>query len=430
VSNPDINRRTKTSFSLSRKLALSILCAFALLLTWFCWPIYGFLSNQFEVARLPWGWHYLPSEMPQDELVENPAFTEAGKIAMELLATHRGKIKAPSISAAIAVQGQLVWAGAIGWADVENQLPVKTKTAYRIGSTSKAVGITGLARLVSAGVMDLDAIIATYSGSLPNAAWEKFTSRQLASHTAGLAAYEENNDWRGFYQSLALTTRFDSPDKALSVFDGADLLFEPGEKFHYSGFDNVLLSAVMQDAAAMPFDKVMAQYVFEPLKLSATLPDHLRSNEILFAHSYQTKGNKVKLWRNVDLSHKVAAGGYVSTPSELVTLGAAWLNDNFIKTDVRDTFWMPVRLPNGEVNDNDYALGFRRKSLAIDGVGDIIHLNHGGISKGAQCWLMIVPKHNIVLAISINRRTDEFSDFARVSVDLLKVFIDAQAKYQ
>ena len=36
---------------------------------------------------------------------------------------------------------------------------------------------------------------------------------------------------------------------------------------------------------------------------------------------------------------------------------------------------------------------------------------------------MIVPDHNLALAISINRRTDVFFDFADVYEDLLAVFI-------
>ena len=38
---------------------------------------------------------------------------------------------------------------------------------------------------------------------------------------------------------------------------------------------------------------------------------------------------------------------------------------------------------------------------------------------------MIVPDHDISLAISTNRRTDDFFDFADVYVDLLEIFIPA-----
>jgi len=397
------------------------------LLLWVLWPIYGFVSNQFEIARIPFGWHSLPDDTPITHKAYDPKYADIGKAAIEILAKRREQISAPSLSAAITVKGKLVWAGTAGWKDVANKKPATLNTAYRIGSTSKAVSTTALARLVDDKTIDLDAPISNYIDKLPNTLWAKFTSRQLASHTAGLVGYEENNDWIGFYQSLALTTRFDNPQNALSVFDNADTLFEAGTDFHYSSFDNILLSAVMQSALDIPFNEIMMSYVFTPLGLTHTYPDHMKPKNLDFAKPYQTDRKRVKLWRQVDLSHKLAAGGYISTPTELATLGAAWLDSDFISKDIRDIFWTPVTLVNGSTNEQDYALGFRRKSWPIHGK-DVIHLNHGGVSKGSQCWLMIIPEHNISLAITINRRTDQFFDFADVYVDLLEVFIPASGK--
>ncbi|MEP1231326.1 MAG: serine hydrolase domain-containing protein, partial [Litorimonas sp.] len=168
---------------------------------------------------------------------------------------------------------------------------------------------------------------------------------------------------------------------------------------------------------------MMDMRVFDVLKLETIEPDHLRPTHREFAQSYQTKGSRVKLWRDVDLSHKIAAGGYNSTPSDLVMLGAAWLNDDFIPASVREEFWTPVVLANGQVNEQNYALGFRRASWPIEGFGDVTHFNHGGVSKGAQCWFMIVPEHGMTIAISTNRRTDQFFDFADVYVDVLDAFL-------
>ncbi len=393
-------------------------------LVWSLWPIYGFLSNQYETARLPWGWTALPAEAPIGTAHVTADFVEASNEATKILERRRAKIDAPSLSAAITLNGELIWANAVGWQDVAKNTPASHQTLYRIGSTSKAVTATGLARLIAEGTMDLDAPISAYSKDLPNPDWKNFTPRQLISHTAGLTAYEENTDWIGFYQSLALRRHFEDPNTSLSVFDDADILYEAGTRFHYSGFDNVLLSAVMQDAADMSFNALMSSRVFAPNNLASLQPDTSRKNNPHKAVSYQTKTGKVKPWRRVDLSHKLAAGGYVSTPSDLAVLGAAWLEDDFIPADIREVFWAPLPISK----EQDYALGFRRKSWRIEGVGEIEHLNHGGVSKGAQCWLMIIPEHNMTLAISTNRRTDRFFDFADVYLDLLEVFIPASQK--
>ncbi|MCF6292097.1 MAG: beta-lactamase family protein [Robiginitomaculum sp.] len=397
--------------------------AMAGLVLWLGWPIYGFVSNQFETARLPFGWVELQDNAPARQELYDDTYRVAGNDSLLLLADRRSKIHAPSLSAAVAIDGKLVWAGAVGWQDVKADIAATPTTVYRIGSTSKAVTATGLARLVTLESFDLDAPISTYSSDLPNILWADLTASQLASHTAGLPGYEENTDWIGFYKSLALTSHFNNPKDALSMFDGGELVYQPGSDFLYSSYGTILLSAVMQDASGTPYLKLMNETVFAPLGLHTIEPDTERNNMKHRAVSYQTKGRQIKLWRFVDLSHKLAAGGFVASPSDLARLGAAWLDDDFIAPDVRDDFWEPVRLTNGNVNIQDYAIGWRRKSRTIKGVGSLTHLNHGGISKGSQTWLMIVPEYGISIAISTNRRTDVFFDFADIYENFLEEFI-------
>jgi len=99
--------------------------------------------------------------------------------------------------------------------------------------------------------------------------------------------------------------------------------------------------------------------------LTSLRGDHQTNEAHDKAVSYQVKGQTYKPWRKVDLSHKLAAGGFVSTPTDLATLGGAWLNDDFIPEATRRDFWTPIKI-NGTVNVQDYALGFRRKSWPID----------------------------------------------------------------
>lgn len=393
------------------------------LIIWLGWPIYGFVSNQFEKARLPFAWVELQENAPAKQELYDETYFAAGNTSLQLLADRRSKINAPSLSAAIAIDAKLVWAGAVGWQNVKADIAATPSTSYRIGSTSKAVTATGLARLVTSGNLDLDVPISTYSPDLPNALWADLTARQLASHTAGLPGYEENTDWIGFYKSLALTSHFNNPKDALSMFDGAELVYPPGTDFLYSSYGTILLSAVMQEASELPYLSLMNETVFSPLGLHTIEPDTARNNLEHRAVSYQTKGRQVKPWRSVDLSHKLAAGGFVASPSDLARLGAAWLDEDFIAPDVREDFWEPVRLTNGNVNIQDYAIGWRRKTRTIKGVGSLTHLNHGGISKGSQFWLMIVPEYGISVAIATNRRTDAFFDFADIYEDLLEEFI-------
>ncbi|MBY0448815.1 MAG: serine hydrolase, partial [Hyphomonadaceae bacterium] len=81
----------------------------------------------------------------------------------------------------------------------------------------------------------------------------------------------------------------------------------------------------------------------------------------------------------------------------------------------------------GRVNEQDYALGFRSNTVTLDGFGTVRVVNHGGVSKGAQCWLAILPEQGLVIALSTNRRTEEFFDFAGVWPALAHPFLLAQS---
>ena len=64
--------------------------------------------------------------------------------------------RTPGVSAAVAVDGRIVWAEAFGMADVERQVPATPDTRFGLGSISKVLTATAAARLADKGALDLD----------------------------------------------------------------------------------------------------------------------------------------------------------------------------------------------------------------------------------------------------------------------------------
>ncbi|WP_160280057.1 serine hydrolase domain-containing protein [Cellvibrio mixtus] len=348
------------------------------------------------------------------------------RAALDLLEQHKTNIHAPAISAAVAIDGKIVWAGATGWANIEKQIPVTTGTQFRTGSTAKALTGTLLAKMVQEGKINLDTPIANYHPHLPNKEWEQLTPRQLASHTSGIPDYIDNTgDWWGFYHLVTLKKRYLSANESLEVFDGTSLLFEPGTQYHYATFNTVLLSAVLETIAGETYLKTMHQKIFTPLNMAATDAEYESRNDATLADFYWNDDGRYphfRRWRTVDLSHRLAGGGFVSTPSDLVKLGSAWLDDSFISPHIRQQFWQPQVLASGEVNEDNYALGWRWADYE-DEHGKLHNANHGGVSRGSQCWLMVIPEQNMAVAVMINSNVQEFWDFGKVSIPLARLFL-------
>ncbi len=412
-----------------RRLFAAALALLLAVFIWLAWPVYGFYAHRGEVP-LPFGWIDAPEEpAPLTLKAPDAIYNGASARVMALLRDHRAKIGAPAISAAVGRKGEVIWAGTVGWADLKAQTRATPDTIFRVGSTSKAITATALARLVQKGIIDLDTPISRYWPGLPNPAWAQITPRQLASHMAGLPHYKENTDYAGLYQTLSLSTRFADVRDAVEIFDESELLFPPGTDFHYSTLGTVLLGAVMSEAAGKPYRTIVQEEVLAPATMTATLPaPRAAGTPEALARFYLQRDGRYREWRPVDLSHRLPGGGYASTPSDLVRMGLRQLDDSYLSPEIRKAFWTPQKLSSGETNEQDYAVGWRWREWDVDGVGVARNANHGGVSRGSQAWLIVLPDYEMAIAFTINTNTDEFSDFGQIWDDIFRAFVRVPAE--
>lgn len=415
---------------IKRNLPILVTVSLMVFFGWLLWPAYQFFAYSKGALPLPpFGWLALPPEAPSVQELRDPAYAAAGNNSLRAIEQHRRQIASPAISAAVAHCGRLVWAGAAGWSDIASETPVTTATRFRIGSTSKSLTATALARLVQSGRMALDTPVSAYLQPLPNPAWEKLTPRQLASHMAGMPEYKENRDWGGLYHTLALRKHYDSMLDALEVFDETPLVNEPGTAFHYSTFDTVLLGAILGAAEQKPYLQVVREEVFAPAGMMSTIVAPVGGDpDKHIATPYKSNrlpgdAQRLRPWRDVDLSHRLPGGGFASTPSELVRFGSLYFDDDYLVPEIRAQFWTPQRTASGEINPQKYALGWRIAALDVPGIGAVRNANHGGVSRGGQSWLMVMPDHEMAIAVNINRKTEIFWDFGRVSEQIAAEFI-------
>jgi serine beta-lactamase-like protein LACTB, mitochondrial len=386
-------------------------------------PIYLFFAEDYPAMLGPFGWIEVPNEAPYTEGFVDPEYRDAADNVRDILTSRRAEINAPAYSAAVVVDGKLVWSAAAGWADLEAGEKATPATLFRIGSTSKAVTGTLFARLVDAGLVDPDAPISEYVDDLPNPAWQDLTLRQLASHTAGIPNYEANKDLIGVYRAMALRDHHEDVAEGLAYFDSSPLMFEPGADFEYSSFDVVLLSVVLQEAGGAPFQELLEQWVTRPLGVKTPTPDAPGPDH---AQSYLLKGSKVRAWWKVDLSHKLAGGGFMATPADLAVMGAAWLDNDFITEETREQFWTPQRLKDGSVNEQGYAMSWRFADELWWTDEKLANANHGGVSKGSMAWLVVIPEKRMAVAMAINTRVWPFEKWASIHGDLAAAFSEPE----
>jgi CubicO group peptidase (beta-lactamase class C family) len=423
---PDSSIHYIGGFEMLMKKRSSLVWAFVmgllLSLLYTLWPVYGFYSHQKGFPHVPFGWQQLPEQAPQEQVIADPNYAQAGTQALQALATHRGLISAPAMTAAVAIDGKQVWAGAVGWSDIESRQAATVDTQFRIGSTSKAINATALARMMQADLINLDQPLNSVFDVVPNPEWAEITPRQLASHMAGLPHYRETKDIAGLYHFMSLRRHYDDVIDATALFDDTPLLSAPGEAFSYSSLGTVLLSAFMQQAGDMPYQQWVGQEVLQPLGMLATTMSGQGDNLATPYWRDEADPKRIRVYRDVDLSHRLAGGGFVSTSADLVRLGSAYFDLGFLRAEIVDQVWQPQELNNGETNKQRYAIGWRKGNYKSNGTGTPTY-HHGGVSRGGQSWLIVIPKYKIVIAVNINTKTDTFWDFAQVYRDIATAFI-------
>ena len=101
------------------------------------------------------------------------------------------------------------------------------------------------------------------------------------------------------------------------------------------------------------------------------------------------------------MSCSMAAGGFLSTPSNLVRFGFAMLYAEILQKETVDLFWTPQRLNSGE--PTGYGYGWSVTSMTLgDDEGRTPMITHGGRVLGGTATLIIFPEEDMVVVAMTN----------------------------
>ena len=315
------------------------------------------------------------------EAAPGDRYAQAAEDSRRLARTLVAGDNLAGLSAAVAVNGEIVWAEGFGWAIGEGTTPITPRTRFRLGALSKPFTAMAAARLHDQGRLDLDAPVQRYVPGYPAKAWP-VTTRQLLGDVAGVHRIRgDNND-------AMPTQHCDDVDDAVALLHDDPLQFQPGTTHRYSIWGWVLVSAAVQGAGGHSFSQVMEREVFEPLGLTRTLVEEPDSADIA-----NDAGDRP------DYSCVAGGGAFVSTPTDLVRLGSAMLKPGFLRADTIAGFERPTRLASGA--STTYALGWTVATAQVAGTSQRV-ISHRGSPRGGAATLLLFPDLGLAVAVADN----------------------------
>ena len=309
-------------------------------------------------------------------------FKKAERIAKRLVKRN----KVPGLAISVSQGGEMIFSKGFGYSNLKDKSKIDPEsTIFRIGSVSKPITATALARLMQQGKIEINASISKYLPNYPKQSSD-FTLKQLGGHLAGLRNYKGNE----FLNNKPLTI-----EEGVDLFKNDSLLFEPNTNYAYTSYSFNLLSLAMQESQKKQFENIVKDEVLQPLGMTHTFPD--KQNELNGKATFYTKRNLrgFRECRPVDNFFKLAGGGYLSSSEDITKLGNAYLKEDFLNYATQSEVINSQKI---EENLTYYGVGFQ---ASFD------HQNrpffgHIGNGYGGYGIFYVYPKEKLVITILTN----------------------------
>lgn len=214
-----------------------------------------------------------------------------GAALADLVTDLRKKHQLVGLAAMVMVDGKVMASAADGERKIRSGVPLELGDRWHLGSITKSITATMIARLVESGQMKWsDTVGARFADASIHEEWKPVTLQQLLTHTAGAPAnfskwvmlkYPEFNlEWTKERRKAVLEVLAKKP------------AYPPGEKHVYSNVGYTIAGAIAESATGVGWEDLVKREVFAPLGLteagfgppkspSATL-DQPRGHDVLY----------------------------------------------------------------------------------------------------------------------------------------------------
>lgn len=327
--------------------------------------------------------------------------------------------RAPSVTAAVVRDGEVVWSGAVGAATVGGQLggpvggePAGIDVAYRIGSITKTFTAVLVHQLHDAQLLDLDDPL---SAHLPGTRHGAVTLRRMLAHLSGLQREPVGDLWI----DLVVPTR----EELVAGFEQAEQVLPSRATHHYSNLAYAVLGEVVARVTGGTWEQALQERLLDPLGLTRTgvTPIGDRATGYLsepYADAVRPEpdmptgaaGPAMQLWSTA--SDLVRWAGMLSDPP------AALLSE-----DALDRLRQPVVVFDPHAFTLAWSAG-----LMLVRKGERVFHGHGGAMPGflAGCYAYGSETERVGAVVLTN--TGRVADADGLAVDLLGAVLDADPR--
>jgi CubicO group peptidase (beta-lactamase class C family) len=318
-----------------------------------------------------------------------------------MVAALRHEKKLVGLAAMVMVDGQVVASSVDGERKKGSGTPLEIGDRWHLGSITKSITATMIARLVESGQMKWsDTVGECFPDVSIHEDWKPVTLQQLLTHTAG--APTNFSFWVALERPALGPACTQARREAVLKVIAKKPEHRPGETFAYSNVGYTIAGAMAEKVTGVSWEDLVKREVFEPLQLtSAGFGPPKSPDETLEqprGHRPLLFGWKVSMGDQADNTPIVGPAGTIHmTLSDLCTFATDHLRGDrgggkLLSAESYKLLHTPKL--------DDYACGWVRKEPSTD-IPHTVYW-HNGSNTMWHALVVFIPEKNMVVAVTSN----------------------------
>lgn len=301
-----------------------------------------------------------------------------------------------------------------GYADRANEIPNNPGTRFGIASGCKVFTAVAICQLVEKGFLSFETRLKDVLEDVFPFFDETITIHHLLTHSSGVPDYFDESvmdDFEELWKERPMYLLNHLRD-FLPMFQNKQMMFKPGEKFHYNNAGFILLGLIIEKMTGLSFQNYIQSHIFEPcgMKDSGYFRfDNLPENTAIGYIDNEEDGT----WRTNIYSLPVRGGsdgGAYVTAQNMILFWEALCTGKLISEEYTEK----LMTPHVQADENEY-YGY---GLWISKKNEVIFRYHlmgydPGVSFHSACY----PESGIALAVTSNKSNGPFTLMEEIERD-------------
>mgnify|MGYP002641298001 CR=1 FL=1 len=306
--------------------------------------------------------------------------------------------KLPGAAAMVIQNGDILYQGTFGMADIDQGIAVSDSSNFRLASVTKQFTAMAILQLMDDNQLNFNTSLREIFPAFPMYAAD-INYGHLLHHTSGLLDYE------GLIADSATVPVRDADVLDLLLLQDTTR-FLPGSDYSYNNGGYALLALTVERISGMPFQDYLKENIFKPLQMHTSVAFLKGYNEVPNrAYGYYLKDHSILFSDQSMTSSVLGDGGIYTSLKDMYKWDQALYGTTLVSQAMIDSAFTPWL--------DTYGCGWR-----IEPYKGHERISHTGSTCGFRNVYQRFPDSNLSIVVLTNRRDPGVQYLAEAIADL------------